>query len=214
MIKNIIFDFGGVIITLDQPEAIRRFASLGLPDASSQLDAYTQGGIFGAVEEGKIDAETFRKELSRMCSRELTWDECRHAWLGYRKEVPARNVEILKRLRREGYRLIMLSNTNPYMMSWAMSNEFSRGIDAECMEGRPAGDYFDAVYLSYEVGCMKPDRRFFAHVMQHEGIQPGETLFLDDGPRNIEAAAASGIHTMQPENGADWTQLLLDRLAE
>ena len=214
MIKNIIFDFGGVIITLDQPEAIRRFASLGLPAASSHLDAYTQGGIFGAVEEGRIDAETFRRELSLMCSRELTWDECRHAWLGYKKELPARNLEMLKRLRREGYRLILLSNTNPYMMSWAMTPEFSRGVDAECMAGRPVCDYFDAVYLSYEVGCMKPDRRFFAHVLEHEGIKAGETIFLDDGPRNVEAAAEFGIRTIQPVNGADWTQILAARLAE
>ena len=66
MIKNIIFDLGGVIMTLDPPEAIRRFKALGLADAEQQMDSYTQGGIFGELEEGKISAETFRQELSRV----------------------------------------------------------------------------------------------------------------------------------------------------
>ena len=42
MIKNIIFDLGGVILTLDQPQAVRRFETLGLKDAEQRLDPYTQ----------------------------------------------------------------------------------------------------------------------------------------------------------------------------
>ena len=79
MYKNIIFDLGGVIITLDQNEAIRRFEQLGLSDAVKQLDPYTQQGIFGDLEAGRIDAETFRQELSRMVGREITFEECCHA---------------------------------------------------------------------------------------------------------------------------------------
>lgn len=213
MIKNLIFDFGGVIMTIDHPQAVSRFAALGLPDAPKHLDAYTQGGIFGAMEEGRIGREEFRRELSALCSRELTDDECLWAWLGYKKEVPARNIAALRRLRREGYRLIMLSNTNPYMMSWATSRDFSRAIDQECLEGLPVTAYFDASYYSYEVKAMKPAPQFFTHVLENEGIVPGESLFLDDGPRNIAAAAALGINTMQPDNGSDWTAQLMELLA-
>ena len=62
MIRNIIFDLGGVIITLDPQEAIRRFRELGLHDAVKQLDSYTQTGIFGDLERGNISDETFRSE--------------------------------------------------------------------------------------------------------------------------------------------------------
>lgn len=41
MIKNIVFDLGGVIMTIDQSEAVRRFRSLGLEDAEKRLDPYT-----------------------------------------------------------------------------------------------------------------------------------------------------------------------------
>ena len=198
MIKNLIFDLGGVIMTIDQNEALRRFKELGVADIERRLDPYTQTGIFGDVEEGKITAEEFRAELSRIVGRTLSFDDCKYGWLGYRKEVPQRNLDALRRLRGEGYRLILLSNTNPFMMSWALTKDFDGGTSS-------LDDYFDALYLSFRLGVMKPDARFFQAVIDNEHILPEETLFVDDGPRNIEAARKLGFNTLCPENGEDWT---------
>lgn len=198
VIKNIVFDLGGVIMTLDSAEALRRFKALGLSDAERYLDSYTQSGIFGNLEEGKITAEDFRSKLSSLTGHELTFDECKHAWLGYRKDVPQRNLDLLKELRAKGYRLILLSNTNPFMMDWALSCEFDG-------KGSSLNDYFDALYLSYRLGIMKPAPDFFRQVLDNENILPEETLFVDDGPRNVEAAGKLGFMTMCPDNGSDWT---------
>lgn len=198
VIKNIVFDLGGVIMTLDPAEALRRFKALGLSDAERYLDAYTQSGVFGNLEEGKITAEDFRSKLSSLTGHELTFDECKHAWLGYRKDVPQRNLDLLKELRAKGYRLILLSNTNPFMMDWALSCEFDG-------KGSSLNDYFDALYLSYRLGIMKPAPDFFRQVLDNENILPEETLFVDDGPRNVEAAGKLGFMTMCPDNGSDWT---------
>lgn len=202
MIKNVVFDLGGVIITLSQDEAIRRFEALGLVDARQRLDAYTQQGIFGDLERGAIDAETFRVELGKLVGRNVSYEECRHAWLGYAKELPKRNLECLRRLRREGFRVILLSNTNPFMMSWAMSPDFDG-------EGHSLADYMDACYMSYREGVMKPDPLLFSKMLMGEQIRPEETLFVDDGPRNVAAASQLGIHTLCPENGTDWTKDVL-----
>lgn len=198
VIKNIVFDLGGVIMTLDPAEALRRFKALGLSDAERYLDAYTQSGIFGNLEEGKITAEDFRSKLSSLTGHELTFDECKHAWLGYRKDVPQRNLDLLKELRAKDYRLILLSNTNPFMMDWALSSEFDG-------KGSSLNDYFDALYLSYRLGIMKPAPDFFRQVLDNENILPEETFFVDDGPRNVEAAGKLGFMTMCPDNGSDWT---------
>lgn len=198
VIKNIVFDLGGVIMTLDPAEALRRFKALGLSDAERYLDAYTQSGVFGNLEEGKITAEDFRSKLSSLTGHELTFDECKHAWLGYRKDVPQRNLDLLKELRAKDYRLILLSNTNPFMMDWALSSEFDG-------KGSSLNDYFDALYLSYRLGIMKPAPDFFRQVLDNENILPEETLFVDDGPRNVEAAGKLGFITMCPDNGSDWT---------
>ena len=205
MIKNLIFDLGGVIITLAPEEALRRFKNLGLENAEEQMDIYTQTGIFGQLEEGKISAETFREELSRQVGREVTYDECRHAWLGYVKEVPQRNLDVLQRLRSEGYRLILLSNTNPFMMSWVRSPEFDG-------HGHSIDYYMDACYLSYQLGVMKPSTQFFHEVLMTEKIMASESLFLDDGARNVATASQMGMRTYCPENGADWTSKIYEYL--
>lgn len=186
-------------MTLDPQKAVERFIELGVADAGRRLDSYTQSGIFGDMEEGKISAEEFRRELGKLAGRELTFEDCKYAWTGYVKEVPVRNLRVLSELRKQGYRLILLSNTNPYMMSWAMSKDFDG-------QGHALSDYFDACYLSYKVKAMKPSEAFFRHVLSCEAILPEESLFLDDGQRNVEMAAKLGIKTFCPANGDDWTE--------
>ena len=205
MIKTIIFDLGGVIITLSHDEAVRRFESLGLKDAAQRLDPYTQGGIFGDLEEGKIDAEDFRRELSILAGREVTYDECRYGWLGYCADIPQRNLDMLQRIREEGYRVVLLSNTNPYMMSFVLSPEFDG-------KGHGIDHYVDALYLSYQMKVMKPDESFFRRVLMAEQTSPSNCLFVDDGPRNVAAASQVGMHTFCPKNGEDWTAEIMEIL--
>lgn len=206
MIKNVIFDLGGVIMTIDQNEAVRRFKELGLADAEKWLDPYTQTGFFGDVESGMITAEEFRVKLSEVIGRELTYDECKYGWLGYRKDVPAYKLKYLSDLRQRGYRLILLSNTNPFMMSWAQSPAFDGS-------GNTLDSYFDASYKSFELKVMKPAPAFFKAVIDNEHINPAETVFVDDGPRNIEAGKQLGFHCLCPANGADWRKELDELLA-
>ena len=205
MIHNLIFDLGGVVITLDQSQSVRRFETLGVKDAEQRLNAYTQEGIFGDLEGGIIDAETFRLELNKLTGREATHEECAFAWQGYAKEVPARNLDALIRLRQEGYRLILLSNTNPYMMEWVNSSEFDG-------RGHSIDYYFDALYLSYQMQLMKPSQDIFHRLLITEQISPSECLFIDDGPRNVATASQMGFRTFCPENGADWTQEIYEYL--
>ena len=205
IINNILFDLGGVIITLDQQQSVRRFEELGLKDAQQRLNAYTQEGIFGDLEGGLIDAETFRRELSLLVGRQVTHAECAYAWQGYAKEVPQRNLDALQRLRSEGYRLLLLSNTNPYMMEWVNSADFDG-------HGHGVGHYFDALYLSYEMRLMKPAEEIFRRVLMAEQVPPSSCLFIDDGPHNVATASQVGLNTFCPENGADWTQKIYQYL--
>lgn len=205
MIRCILFDLGGVVITIDQDQAVKRFKEIGLKDAEKRLDPYTQSGIFGDLEAGAISAEQFRVELSNLVGRELTFQECRYAWTGYCKEVPQRNLETLLKLREQGYRIVLLSNTNPYMMDWALSNDFDG-------DGHSLKYYFDELYMSFQVKLMKPNDLFYRHVLRKEKLFPQECLFVDDGPRNVAAASQMGIHTFCPKNGADWTKEIYEYL--
>lgn len=158
MIKTVIFDMGGVIITLDENEAGKRFIELGMKEFAEKMDPYKQVGLNGQLEEGKISEEEYRREVSRKIGREVTFEELQHCWLGYMKEIPERNLVTLRNLKKQGYRVVLLSNTNPYVSAWVDSEAFSG-------DGHPIGDYFDAMYRSYEVKYMKPDENFFRYVL-------------------------------------------------
>ena len=206
-IRTIIFDLGGVVITLDPQQAVDRFKALGLADAEKRLDSYTQSGIFGDVEHGLITPEEFRKEFSKLVGHEVTHEECAFAWQGYAKEVPQRNLEALIRLRQEGYRVLLLSNTNPFMMEWVESPAFDG-------KGHPVSYYFDHCYLSYQMKLMKPSEDIFRAVLHNEKTFASECLFVDDGSRNVATASQLGMFTFCPENGADWTQDIYKYLKE
>ena len=205
-IKTIIYDYGGVIMTSVQDEAVRRFTELGLGPDIMRLDKYNQTGVFLAFEEGKITADEFRDELNKRNGRMLSHDDYRWACIGYVGDIPKRNLQLFRRLRQQGYRQLLLSNTNPYMMSWAMAPEFDG-------EGGALSDYLDACYLSYELQMLKPDPAIFQYVIEHEHITPETTIFVDDNEKNIRAANAMGFHTLQPVNGEDWTADLLAMLS-
>ncbi len=204
-IKNLVFDLGGVIMTIDQPAAVKRFTELGLIDAEQRLDPYTQAGFFGELEEGHITAEEFRSRLSDVVGHELTLEQCEHAWRGYVGEVPVRNLRTLENLRSRGFRMILLSNTNPFMMHWALSDQFSG-------DGHSLSDYFDALYLSFREKVMKPNEHIYRKMLVGEKIFPDETLFIDDSPRNVAAASELGIHTFCPLNGSDWTKCIFEEI--
>lgn len=200
-IKNIAFDLGGVVIALSYEQAVRRFEEIGLKDARQHLDAFHQRGIFGDLERGIITTEEFRIELGKLIGREVSYDECLYAWHGYVEYVPQKNLQMLLKLRQLGYKVCLLSNTNPFMMQWAMSNEFDGN-------GHSMDYYFDNLYLSYKYKYMKPSPEIFKIMLEGQQSSAEETLFIDDGQKNVEAAKELGMKTLFPENNEDWTEPL------
>lgn len=196
-ITNIAFDLGGVVLALSYENAVKKFEEIGLSDARHHLDAFCQHGIFGDLESGKASPEEFRDELSKIIGRRLSMDECYYAWHGYVESVPKRNLGMLLQLRRQGYKVCLLSNTNPFMMQWAGTPEFDGG-------NHPIDYYFDHLYLSYQCKVMKPSSAIFEIMLQGQQATAEDTLFIDDSPKNCAAARALGIHTLCPQNNEDW----------
>ena len=74
-------------------------------------------------------------------------------------------------------------------------------------DGKPIDAYFDKLYLSYQMKCVKPDPAIFRKMIADSGMIPSETLFLDDGPANIQVGEQFGFKTYQPVNGEDFCPL-------
>ena len=66
--------------------------------------------------------------------------------------------------------------------------------------------YFDKLFLSYEMKCMKPDRAIFDRMAAEAPLVPAETLFIDDSAANAAAGAALGYRTFCPRSNSDWRE--------
>lgn len=204
MIKDIVFDFGGVVTEVAARPAMERFAALGVKNVEHYLNSYRQNGIFYELENGDITAEGFVCGLSALCGRTVSHDDAKHAWLGFIVKTQTEYLEWLQTLRPR-FRLSILSNTNPFLQEWARSEAFT-----PC--GKSLDDYFDSLYLSYLMNCSKPDETIYRKMLSSGMMNPEETLFLDDSPKNVEAARRVGINTLLVENGGDWRPMLKELL--
>ena len=197
-IKNIAFDFGGVVLALSLEGAIKTFEKIGVKDARQRLDAFHQKGVFEDLEAGRISMEEFRVAMCQLAGKEVSLQDCYEAWHGYVDYVPQQNLDMLLRLRGKGYQVCLLSNTNPFMMMWAESPEFDG-------QGHPVSYYFDKLYLSYQCGVMKPAPEIFQMMLKGQNALPEETLFIDDSETNVQIARSLGIRTLCPHDNEDWT---------
>lgn len=191
---------GGVIFRQDSEEAFRRFREAGL-DPEKYMGAFGQKEFFLDVENGKIDADTFCRKMAEASGREhVSWEEAQHCWLGFLKEVPVERLHYLLELKKH-YHVCLLSNTNPFMMSFTRSSKFSS-------DGKPISFYFDTLFCSYEMKAYKPDSEIFIKALDTDKMIADETLFLDDSMKNIVAAQRVGLQTLYVKTNEDWRDRL------
>jgi len=199
-IKNIIFDLGGVLITLDREESVNRFKEAGLENAAELLNPYHQKGVFLELEEGKLSQEEFYDAVRKEAGKYISDEIINYGWMGFLKELPEYKLTMLEELKEKGYHLYLLSNTNPVIMDWAFTPAFSP-------QGKSIDEYFDKLYLSYQIGYTKPHPEIFQFMFDDSGMIPSESLFIDDGTANVEMGKQLGMKTYLAENGEDFRWL-------
>ena len=186
-ISTLIFDLGGVIVDLDLAKCIQNFKDLGLENIEQYLSNFGQKDFFMQFEKGQIGIPVFRDEIRKLAGIELTDAQIDKAWCSFLTQIPVEKLHLLSELKKK-YRLLMLSNTNPLHIQTAVAAEFSK-------TGKTMQDFFDKCYLSYEMGMVKPDVEIFEALLADAQVKAEECLFLDDGKKNIDTAAALGIQT-------------------
>lgn len=186
MIKNIIFDLGGVLVKLDKERCIKAFTEIGHPDFGKIINEYFQEGFFMDYEKGYITTEEFREKVRAEMSSLVSDEMIDNAMAAFLPGIPKSKLDALKHFA-EKYRLFLLSNTNPVAID-TVKPMFRVG-------GKNMEDYFEKMYLSYEMKCAKPDLKIFRMLLDDSGINPEETLFVDDSKINLNAASVFGIKT-------------------
>jgi len=203
-IKNIIFDWGGVITELNFQLTEKMFGLLGLKEFKRLFSIGYQDKIFIDFEVGKVSPSRFREEIRKKLQKKVADNEIDAAWSALLMDTPPERINLLKQLSRK-YKLFLLSNTNYIHASFynnKLMNEF----------GTNHYKLFDKVYYSHVIGYRKPDIKIFEHIMLDSGLIPAETLFVDDIDVNTSVASSLGIKTFHLSPEKDITDVFKDWL--
>ncbi|MCK9203775.1 MAG: HAD family phosphatase [Bacteroidales bacterium] len=204
-IKNIVFDFGGVICNIDISITTARFKELGIVNFNSAYSVSEQEGLFRKYERGMFTSAEFRDILRKASDNPITDQQIDDAWNAMIKDIPEERVRLIEKLGKE-YRTFILSNSNEihyykYLQDFRQRFGYS-GFD----------DLVEKAYFSFQIHRQKPDREIFEHVLDNSRLLPGETLFIDDSVQHIKTARELGFltHHLKVENGEDITDLFSD----
>ena len=201
-IKNLLFDLGGVIMEIRRANCIQAFRELGMAHPENFLGEYVQAGPFQGIENGSMTAADFHDALRPYLNPATTDNEIDHAFQKFLIGIPSHRLNELKKLKSDGYKIYMLSNTNPIMWNGKIADEFTR-------DGREGiAGYFDGVVTSFEAKVMKPAPEIFDYACNTLGIKAEETLFFDDSKDNVDAARKLGFEAVTVNPGDEFATLL------
>ena len=199
--RNIIFDFGGVLVNLDRKRCIDAFTRIGAGAIAGYVDECRQEDLFHDLEVGDTGVGQFCDAVRQACGGcNATDEDICGAWDALLTGIPKRRLDKLAELKRD-FRLVLLSNTNPIHWRKAVDDYFTQG-------GLNVNYYFEKTYLSYEMRMLKPDEEIYRKVRDSSGMDAGDTLFIDDSKANCAAAERLGITSMHVTCGDEWTERL------
>ena len=156
-IKNLLIDFGGVLIDLHRQRCIDNFKKLGLENIDEYLNVYHQKGLFLEQEKGLITPPEFRDGICELLGRMVSDEKIDAVWNSFLGEIPRYKLDLLLKLR-ERYVVYLLSNTNEIHWNWACKHAFP-------YRSLRVYDYFAKKYLSFEMKMAKPASDIFEAVL-------------------------------------------------
>lgn len=187
--RNILFDFGNVIIDIDIPRARAGLESLMRPDLPRTITEQHLTKCIHEYETGAIDTDTFINGILDNAKPHVQKEDVVEAWNSMLTGIPSYRFAMLEALK-VNFTLLMLSNTNSLHLSWILSHLSDiHGISD--FEKR----YFHSIYYSHQIGFRKPQEEAFRHVIEDSYITPSNTLFIDDMEENIRVAKRLGFKT-------------------
>jgi glucose-1-phosphatase len=206
-IKNIIFDLGNVIIDLDIDRTWQQLSHWLGDDYQQTLKKLDPNDdLFIQFEVGKISEETFFETLRSTVDTPLSIRHLKEAWNAMLLQLPKHRLDMLSRLK-ERYNVYLLSNTNATHLDWV--DGYLRTVHGFTIDDFDQ-QYFHKVYYSHLINLRKPNINCYEYVLQDAGLNPSETLFIDDMPYNIEGAKKAGIQGYLHKMGDEIVEVLKD----
>lgn len=194
-VKIVLFDAVGVLFPKNTVVGDDLAAQFNLSEA--QL-ARMWKGFYPEYATGKLTTEQFLETFASTYNiphEQVTTDVFTRSFLRALTPMPGM-AAILRALQNTTITLAMLSDTSEMFADARRKWLFS--------------EYFDHIFLSFEIGYRKPDARAFQAVLDYYHVTPAEVFFIDDNTENITAAQQLGMQTLHFENAEQLMRELID----
>lgn len=179
MIKNIVFDMGGVILDFNLKKTVEQEFAPEYHDVIYE-HVFGENSVWKTLDEGIYTfdqvipgiLEKLPEELHEKVSAMVT------DFYDYMPPFPE-TCELIKKLKENGYKIYLLSNATPRF--------FDRYLDV------PAFQYFDGLFISALYKLLKPNREIYEAFCNKFSLAPEECFFIDDLEANIKGAKDYGM---------------------
>ena len=180
-VEVILFDFGGVLAEEGFRDGLMALGRLNGLDPNTVMKKGFEVMHESGYATGKVPEEVYWQVMCDQTGIEGSTDFFQREILR-RFVIRPWMIELVKKLKREGIRLGILSDQTNWLDELNKQYDFFR--------------YFDRVYNSYHGGKSKRDVTLFKDVTGWFSVNPDKILFIDDHPGNIERACQAGLKTI------------------
>jgi putative hydrolase of the HAD superfamily len=202
-VKNILFDFGGVVLDIDPVQTINELKKLGFEDVDLLERPDFKEQIMNKFERGILTPETFRNRVRDFLGLDVCDQEIDDAWNALLLDIPKERIKVIEQAK-EHYNIFLLSN----------SNEIHYDVyvrDLQLRFGyREFDQLFHKAYFSFDLHLSKPNPEIFEFVLDQHKLVPEETLFIDDTFEHIESAKKLGLQTYHLQKPVRLRDLFID----
>ncbi|MDH6253330.1 2-haloacid dehalogenase [Chryseobacterium sp. H1D6B] len=189
-IKNIVFDFGGVLMDWDP-----RYFFKSYFNDDEKMEYFLTHIAHSEWNEEQDRGRTLEEGTDIQVKKFPDWEKELRAYYGnwntmLKSDIP-HNVDILKKLSKTDYQLFGLTNWSAETFPYALENyDFFKLFDGK-------------IVVSGTEKLIKPDPKIWHILLDRYNIHADESVFIDDNPKNIEMAASLGFHTIKVDRETD-----------
>ena len=179
MIKNVIFDFGQVLVRFEPDYMCRAYTTID-NDIPLLAEVIFDRKYWDRLDAGTIGNDELIEDVKKRLPERLheTAEKIYFNWIYNLPEIEGMR-DVIALCRERGYGIYLLSN---------ISRDF-----AERKDEIPILSLIDDCVFSAVCGAVKPNAEIFEYITKKFDLTPKETLFVDDNAKNIDGASRFGI---------------------
>ncbi len=183
MIKNIIFDNGGVIVKSSSRFFIPLFKKYTNKSVPTMMQSYWE--MAKRLDTGYESEKSFYKRFSNHMQLTCHWSTIHKIRYSIARLIPG-TLAMVRKLQKH-YQLYMLNNEYKEFMQF-LRKKYGYF------------KYFKGIVTSYQAHCRKPDAKIYRMLLKKYHLKPHESVFIDDKKENVHTAKMLGLHAIHFKN--------------